>query len=79
LNTLDECKELACERVSGWLLQNEAVPSTPVIMVNLIHSERGGLIVNIMEGMSFKEAIQLLNWSVKELEKKSMQQDVEGN
>ena len=69
--TKEEAIEESEQRLADWKRSNDAspVPITPLILINLIRTPKGGVYMNVSDIMTPEETIVILKWAIENVEK----------
>lgn len=72
MTPLTKATQITKERLYQWRKRNEqeGVPCTPVVLINSIHSERPGIIINMVAEAPLGDILKILQMAVEQVEKK---------
>jgi hypothetical protein len=72
MTPLAKATEITKDRLRQWRLRNEreGVPCTPVVLINAMHGEKSGIILNIVQDVPVNDILLILEMAVAQVKKK---------
>lgn len=72
MTPLTKATQITKERLYQWRKRNEqeGVPCTPVVLINSIHGDKPGIIINMVAEAPMGDILKILQMAVEQVEKK---------
>lgn len=72
MNPLTKATQITKDRLYQWRKRNESegVACTPVVLINVIHGEKSGIVLNIVPESPLGDILKILQMAVVQVENK---------